>query len=56
MITSAECKTYSDNCHAVATDPEVSIRRATAAMAVCRILIQLGAELTTYERIIVDEG
>jgi hypothetical protein len=56
MMTSAECKRYSDQCQAVGADPEVSNQRATAAMAVCRILIQLGAELTIYERILVDEG
>jgi hypothetical protein len=55
MITSAECKRYSDECHSVGTDPQISIQRATAAMAVCRVLVQLATELAIYERIIASE-
>jgi hypothetical protein len=55
MITSEECKRYRDECHSVGTDPKISIERATAAMAVCRVLIQLGAELAIYERIAASE-
>jgi hypothetical protein len=56
MITSEECKRYSDECYSVGTDPNSSIQRATAAMAVCRMLVRLGAEIAVYERIIAEEG
>jgi len=49
VITSEECKRYTDS------DPNSSIQRATAAMAVCRMLIRLGAEIAVYERIIAEE-
>jgi hypothetical protein len=55
MITSEQCKRYSDECHAVGTDPEVSMQRATAAMAVCRMLTLLGSEIAVYERVIAEE-
>jgi hypothetical protein len=55
MITSQECNRYKDECHLVGIDPKSSNRRATAAMAVCRVLILLGAEIAIYERVIANE-
>ena len=56
MITSQECNRFSNECYSVGTDPEISIRRATAAMAVCSLLIQLAAKVAVCERIKVEEG
>ena len=45
MITSAQCKTYLDECHVLGTDPDISVQRATSVMSICRTLIELGARL-----------
>jgi isocitrate lyase len=55
MITSEQCKTLMDECDTVATDLEISLGRATAAMAVCRALITLGVQITHYERVVATE-
>jgi hypothetical protein len=56
MITSAQCKTYLDECYVLGTDPDISVQRATSVMSICRALIQLGARLAHYDMIMEAEG
>jgi hypothetical protein len=56
MITSAQCKTYLDECHVLGTDPDISVQRATSVMSICRALIQLGARLAHYDMIVEAEA
>jgi hypothetical protein len=55
MITFAETELRLAECKAVADDPAISRRRATAAMAVCRALNQVTRALHYYEAVVIDE-
>jgi hypothetical protein len=56
MITAAQCKTYLTECEAAGTAPEISIQRATAAMAICHALITLAHHVAHYDAIVKKEG
>jgi hypothetical protein len=56
MISSAQCKAFIDQCQVAGADPEISIRRATATMAVCRALMVVVAELSKLDTIIKAEN
>ncbi|HEY3658503.1 MAG TPA: hypothetical protein VGL34_26330 [Steroidobacteraceae bacterium] len=56
MITAAQCNTFITECTAVGTAPGISLRRATAAMAVCHTLTALAHHVAHYEVIVKMEG
>src|SRR4051812_3272997 len=55
MITTAQCQAFIDQSQLAGTDPEISIWRATATMAVCRALMVVGVELAKLDAIIKAE-
>jgi hypothetical protein len=56
MISLAECRAHLAECQAIGTDPSISIRRATAAMAVCRAWMALAGAIARYHGIVKDEA
>jgi hypothetical protein len=55
MITFEECKENLAECKKLGTAPEISVRRATAIMAVCRAWVVLGREVLRYDAVCRDE-
>jgi hypothetical protein len=55
MITTAQCKTFMDECQVLGMAPEISNRRATAIMAICRAWIVLSREVDRYDAVLKDE-
>ena len=55
MISSFECKIQQAEYYALGIDPGSSLRRATAAMAICVALVALDCAINSYERIVETE-
>jgi hypothetical protein len=55
MITAAQCKSFIIECDAVGTAPDISIRRATAAMAICYALTAVAGHVARYDAIVKEE-
>jgi hypothetical protein len=49
MITAAQCKSYLTECRSVGTAPNISLQRATAAMAICQALTALANRVAHYD-------
>jgi hypothetical protein len=56
MITSEQCKAYLDECRELGRAPDVSPRRATAIMAICRAWVMLSREVARYDIVLKDEN
>jgi hypothetical protein len=48
MITSEQCEAHLDECRKLGGAPDISLRRATAIMAICRAWIKLSREVARY--------
>jgi hypothetical protein len=55
MISSECCKRYLSQCQELGSAPGISIRRATAVMAVCRAWVMLGREVAHYHAVVKHE-
>jgi hypothetical protein len=55
MITPEQCKAYSEECRELGSAQNISNRRATAIMAICRAWITLSREVTRYDIVLKDE-
>jgi hypothetical protein len=55
MITSILCKNYLAECRSAGADPDISIKRATAIMAVCSALITLEMRLARFDAVVESE-
>jgi hypothetical protein len=55
MITSEQCEAHLDECRKLGGAPDISLRRATAIMAICRAWVTLSRELTQYNIVLKDE-
>jgi hypothetical protein len=49
MITLAECKAHLSECQALGTDPNISVRRATAIMAIAVAWGSVARAVAEYE-------
>ncbi len=56
MITAAECKARMFACAKLAGDPNITMRRATAIMGVCRTWSQMEHRVEEYEAVLRQEG
>jgi hypothetical protein len=56
MITSRQCRTYSKDCQDCGTAGGISIRRATALMAISRSWNVLANQVDRYDAIVKEEG
>jgi hypothetical protein len=56
MITIAQCKRFIEQCKVAGADPQISVRRATAIMAICRALVAVDAELAKLNVIVKAEA
>jgi hypothetical protein len=56
MITITECKSRLTECQVLSRDNNISIRRATAVMAVCHAWLAMGQVVAAYEAIVKDEA
>jgi hypothetical protein len=55
MITSGQCEAYLEECRELGVTRNISNRRATAIMAICRAWITLSREVAGYDIILKDE-
>jgi hypothetical protein len=55
MISLEDCKAYLSECQALAAEGKLSLRRATAVMAVCDAWLVLRDAIFTYETIAAEE-
>jgi hypothetical protein len=55
MITAEECKRHLAECQALGSAPHLTIRRATAIMAICRAWFVLARELARYHAVVQAE-
>ena len=55
MISLDDCKAYLSECQALADDAKLSLRRATAVMAVCYAWLALRDAIFAYEIIAAEE-
>ena len=55
MIPLEDCKAYLSECQALADEGKLSLRRATAVMAVCHAWLALRDAIFTYEAIAAEE-
>ena len=55
MISLKECKAYLNECQALAAEAKLSLRRATAVMAVCHAWLALRDAVRKYETIAAEE-
>ena len=55
MITSEQCKDHLEECRELGSARNMSNRRATAIMAICRAWITLSREVARYEIVLKDE-
>jgi hypothetical protein len=55
MISLEDCKAYLSECQALAAEGKLSLRRATAVMAVCNAWLALRDAIFTYETIAAEE-
>jgi hypothetical protein len=56
MITAVQCQTFLADAEAIGTAPNISLQRATAAMAICRALGELAWHIGRYDAIVKKEG
>jgi hypothetical protein len=55
MISIEDCMAYLSECQALAAEAKLSLRRATAVMAVCHAWLALRDAIFTYEAIAAEE-
>ena len=55
MIALAQCKTFISDCEKLGTSPAISIRRATAVMAICNALAALSQHVAHYDAVVKEE-
>lgn len=55
MITSEQCQSYLDECRKLGGAPDISLRRATALMAICRAWVALSRAIAHYNIVLKDE-
>jgi hypothetical protein len=55
MISRKQCQTYLNECEALAAGAKLSVRRATAVMAVCHALARAERCGSQYETIVGEE-
>jgi hypothetical protein len=55
MITAEQCQAHIQECHKLGSAQNISNRRATAIMAICRAWVTLGREVARYNIIVKDE-
>ena len=55
MIPLEDCKAYLSECQALADEDKLSLRRATAVMAVCHAWLALSDAVRKYETIVGEE-
>jgi hypothetical protein len=55
MITSEQCKAYLAECRELGSAPDISSRRATAIMAICRAWVTLSREVAVYDIVLKNE-
>ena len=56
MITTIQCKAYVDECKVLGAAPKISIKRATAIMAVCRTWLEMSRVVGRYEALVKQES
>jgi hypothetical protein len=55
MIPLEDCKAYLSECHALSEEAKLSLRRATAVIALCHAWLTLREAIFTYETIAAEE-
>ena len=55
MISLEDCKAYLSECQALSEEAKLSLRRATAVIAVCHAWLALREAIFTYETIAAEE-
>lgn len=56
MITAIQCKAYVDECKVLGAAPDISIKRATAIMGVCRAWLEMSRVAGRYDAIVKQES
>ena len=54
-MISLQCQAYLNECEALAADAKLSVRRATAVIAVCHAWLALSDAVRKYETIVGEE-
>ena len=55
MISVAECETHAAHCERLGREPDISIQRATALLAMAQTWEMLAEETARYEAIVLAE-
>jgi hypothetical protein len=56
MITTTQCDAHINECRSLGTEPNISIQRATAIMAVCRGWLALRTQVVRYHAVVEEEN
>ena len=56
MISLEKCEAYLNECQALGAEGKLTLRRATAVMAVCHAWLELSDAVRKYETIVDDEN
>jgi hypothetical protein len=56
MITAEQCQAHIQECHKLGSAQNISNRRATAIMAICRAWVTLCCEVARYNLVLKDEA
>ena len=56
MISLKQCQAYLNECEALGAEAKLTLRRATAVMAVCHAWLALSDAVRKYETIVGEEA